>query len=107
LKQELHSDCTNGANTDIDPFVQLLTDIDPSFPKSCDASSKLYHLKVNNHALTCANLMLYPQASILEGWGCDPQILGGGRGSPWNIIISYNVQECEMKTLSKVVTCQK
>ena len=28
-------------------------------------------------------------------------------GSPWNIIISYNVQEYEMGTLSKVVTFQK
>ena len=34
--------------------------------------------------------------------GSDPQILGVGLvGSPWNIIVSYNVQEYETRTLSK------
>ena len=30
-----------------------------------------------------------------------PDFRWGGCGSPWNIIISYNVQECEMRALSK------
>ena len=37
--------------------------------------------------------------SMILGWGIV--------GSPWKIIISYNVQEYEMKTLSKVVSIQK
>jgi len=38
----------------------------------------------------------------------DPQILGvvGVVGCPWNIIINYNVQKYEMRTLSKMVTFQ-
>ena len=39
--------------------------------------------------------------------GRDPRFLGGRFvESPLNIIISYNVQEYEMRTLSKVVTFQ-
>ena len=39
------------------------------------------------------------------GWGSQPppRFWNGVVGSSWNIILSYNVQEYEMKTLSKVV----
>ena len=36
-----------------------------------------------------------------------PRFWEGESWGQWNIIISYNVQEYEMKTLSKVVTFQK
>ena len=54
------------------------------------------------------------QASILGDWEVMTlQILGWEVlvdwvvWSPLNIVISFIVQECEMKTFSKVVTCQK
>jgi len=35
-----------------------------------------------------------PRRQSWRSWGRDPRILGWGVvGSPWNIIISYNVQE--------------
>jgi len=43
------------------------------------------------------------------GWGHSPHILewmGCGRrvmGSPWNILMSYNVQEYEMRTFQKAL----
>lgn len=44
-------------------------------------------------------------------WGHDPEYLNGGTvrgvaGSPWNIFISYNVQEYETRSLSKVITLE-
>jgi len=44
----------------------------------------------------------------LGSWGSHPLSFGwGGCGFPWNIIISYYVQEFGMRTLPKVVTLQK
>ena len=41
-------------------------------------------------------------------WGSRPPNFGMGVvGSPWNIVISYNVQKHEMRALSKVVTFNK
>jgi len=66
----------------------------------------------NNQTSQATNInylskQLGPWASILgvatpRFWGGDCGVMG----SPWNII-SYNVQEYEMKTLSKVVPFQK
>ena len=45
---------------------------------------------------------------VNPGGGRDsPFYYGGVVGFPWNIIFPYNVQEYEMKTLSKVLTFQK
>ena len=64
------------------------------------------HLSCQHQNLHCTNVMLhtYHRHQSWEGWGCDPLDFGMGVvESPWNIIISYNVQEYEIKKLSKVV----
>jgi len=39
--------------------------------------------------------------------GRNPEFYGGVVGLPWDIIVSYYVQEYEMRTLLKVVTFPK
>jgi len=55
--------------------------------------------------ITTRGIMQRCTAHRRKSGGCDPRIFGWG--SPWNIIVAYNVQKYETRSLSKEVTFRK